>query len=687
MRTGSGTNSGNWEELIVSNYSGSTLTLTSAHTRVYVFGAGCRVQVIRIPRYWDLDLVSGQITCHPWDDTTGGVLALHVGNKFFVQWGLINASRKGFNPLDIQWGQGGAGGPGDNVFNNDAGGQSAANLNVPPCITPTPSQEFFGTLGDDGDGVPSGSLGANGTSTSGSRLYYPKGSWLSYQTTLGNAGYYPSGTGGGTGGDGGGHGGGGGIAANSNSGSSGTAGDPAENGGAAGEGAIGGGIILIKVNRLVYSDLMLSGSNLWPFIWIAGQNGAAGKNGGAGGSGGVGGEGGLGNQTGTAVYYSGGNGGNGEDGMGADGGDGANGAQAGFCGLYIGAGVFYRSMGYDYIETNPGPYIYSATVQHPGRGGAGGKGGYTLSRASLSETKRFDLDSPYSYCPPQPAGCIQEVCNCDSVMRAFQHMNNLISTNYYYPAPGLDSFSLNLGSVGINSKNYVTYRRSTGQFKYRMYHDPLLLDCYTDHYCYVFDSLDCFRAVDAFSYLRHNVHFSHTKLKAELVGSDVHFQDDSFRLNFIWSSSDQILYDVLTPTQPRCYAATCNPNSPGNPDHPSRGGEGSTGFGSQEVPLYQNDTGNLYFFTGVSGPMPEINKNEDIRLAWQNDGEVLQLTAKGEVDIWQAAVYDLSGRLRLQRTALNRSDAGLDMKSLSPGVYLLHIQSSDGDRYVKICKP
>ncbi|MFY7848662.1 MAG: T9SS type A sorting domain-containing protein, partial [Bacteroidia bacterium] len=336
---------------------------------------------------------------------------------------------------------------------------------------------------------------------------------------------------------------------------------------------------------------------------------------------------------------------------------------------------------------NPGPYIYSATVQHPGRGGAGGKGGYTHSRASLSETKKFDLDSPYSYCPPQPAGCIQEVCNCDSVMRAFQHMNNTFSTCYYYPAPGLDSFVLNSSPVVMNSKNYVTYRRSTGQFKYRMYHDPLLLDCYTDHYCYVFDSLDCFRAVDAFSYLRHNVHFSHTKLKAELVGSDVHFEDDSFRLNFVWSSSDQILYDVLTPTQPRCYAATCNPNSPGNPDHPSRGGEGSTGFGSQEVPLYQNDTGNLYFFTGVSGPMPENNKNGDIRLAWQNDGEVLQLTARGEVDIWQAAVYDLSGRLRLHRTALNRSDAGLDMKSLSPGVYLLHIQSSHGDRYVKICKP
>lgn len=87
MRTGSGTNSGNWEELIVSNYSGSTLTLTSAHTRVYVFGAGCRVQVIRIPRYWDLDLVSGQITCHPWDDTTGGVLALHVGTSFSFNGG------------------------------------------------------------------------------------------------------------------------------------------------------------------------------------------------------------------------------------------------------------------------------------------------------------------------------------------------------------------------------------------------------------------------------------------------------------------------------------------------------------------------------------------------------------------------------------------------------------------------
>jgi hypothetical protein len=88
------------------------------------------------------------------------------------------------------------------------------------------------------------------------------------------------------------------------------------------------------------------------------------------------------------------------------------------------------------------------------------------------------------------------------------------------------------------------------------------------------------------------------------------------------------------------------------------------------------------------GPMPKNNKNEDIRLAWQNDGEVLQLTAKGEVDIWQAAVYDLSGRLRLQHPALNRrSDAGLDMKSLSPGVYLLYIQSSHGDRYVKIRKP
>jgi hypothetical protein len=437
---------------------------------------------------------------------------------------------------------------------------------------------------------------------------------------------------------------------------------------------------------------MLSGSNIWPFIWIAGQNGAAGRNGGAGGSGGVGGEGGLGNQTGMAVYYSGGNGGNGEDGMGADGGDGANGAQAGFCGLYIGAGVFYRdNMGNDIIETNPGPYIYSATVQHPGRGGAGGKGGYTQTRASLTETKRFDLDSPYSYCPPQSAGCIQEVCNCDSVMRAFQYMDNLrLPPNDCYsfnPITSIHKFNLNYVASTRNSADFVEFNQNSGYFKYRMHADTVLTNCYTDYFCYVYDSLDCYNSVRSFSYIRHNVHFSHTILKADLVGSDVHFKDDSFRLNFVWSSSDQILYDVLTPTLPRCYAATCNPNSPGNPDHPSRGGEGSTGFGSQELPLYQNDTGNLYFFTGVSGPMPENIKNEDIRLAWRNDGEVLQLTAKGEVEIWQAVVYDLSGRMRLQRHALSRSDAGFDMKSLSPGVYLLYIQSSHGDRYVKICKP
>jgi putative component of toxin-antitoxin plasmid stabilization module len=66
---------------------------------------------------------------------------------------------------------------------------------------------------------------------------------------------------------------------------------------------------------------------------------------------------------------------------------------------------------------------------------------------------------------------------------------------------------------------------------------------------------------------------------------------------------------------------------------------------------------------------------------------MLQLTAVGEFDIWQSTVYDLSGRMRLQRLNASQSDVVLDMKSLSPGVYLLYIQSSHGDRYVKICKP
>jgi hypothetical protein len=119
----------------------------------------------------------------------------------------------------------------------------------------------------------------------------------------------------------------------------------------------------------------------------------------------------------------------------------------------------------------------------------------------------------------------------------------------------------------------------------------------------------------------------------------------------------------------------------------TRAEEGSTGFGSQEVPLYQNDTGNLYFFTGVSGPMPENNRQSDIRLAWQNDGEVLHLAAIGEFDIWQATVYDLSGRMRLKQPAVNKSEGDLDMNSLNPGVYLLYIQTSNGERDVKICKP
>jgi hypothetical protein len=157
-------------------------------------------------------------------------------------------------------------------------------------------------------------------------------------------------------------------------------------------------------------------------------------------------------------------------------------------------------------------------------------------------------------------------------------------------------------------------------------------------------------------------------------------------LFFDGSSSDQILYDVLTPTLPRCYAATCNPNSPGNPDHPSRGGEGSTGFGSQEVPLYQNDTGNLYFFTGVSGPKPDNNGETDIRIGWQDDALRL-ITSAGENSIAQVVVYDLSGRMRKQYRQTAHKEIQLDMQGLSPGVYLLFVGGPSGEKCIKVCKP
>lgn len=91
-----GTNAGKWEFARVEDYSGTTLTLTTALTNSYSSSGNNRAQVRVVPQYNNVTVYSGGTwTAKPWNGYTGGILAVLVKGTLTVN-GTITATGKGF---------------------------------------------------------------------------------------------------------------------------------------------------------------------------------------------------------------------------------------------------------------------------------------------------------------------------------------------------------------------------------------------------------------------------------------------------------------------------------------------------------------------------------------------------------------------------------------------------------------
>ena len=97
-------NAGRYEFQTVESISGNTITLESylgtCSGLEYSYGGG-DVQVIRVPQYTTLTIISGaNVRAPAWNGTTGGVAALHVRDTLTLS-GDINVSARGFRGGEV----------------------------------------------------------------------------------------------------------------------------------------------------------------------------------------------------------------------------------------------------------------------------------------------------------------------------------------------------------------------------------------------------------------------------------------------------------------------------------------------------------------------------------------------------------------------------------------------------------
>ena len=86
-------NAGNYEYNYVKSKAGNIIELKNKLTRQYEIPAG-KVQLVRVPYFNDV-LVSGTLTCLPWDGNKGGILVFNVADSLTLN-ANIDVSGKGF---------------------------------------------------------------------------------------------------------------------------------------------------------------------------------------------------------------------------------------------------------------------------------------------------------------------------------------------------------------------------------------------------------------------------------------------------------------------------------------------------------------------------------------------------------------------------------------------------------------
>lgn len=607
---------------VVVSYNSGTATLRveiPGSMPTFDYAASSRIQIIRVPVYWNMYLnPGGELTCSEYnhDDGTGGVAPVVVGNSAYFNGGIINAASKGYHyswAASPDLGQGGAGALGSTSYmsNNlgEPGGPPAhpvvstavggnppgistidggmqppstttklsntvytgylCHANPSPLTSPTGiSKSNNPGLNGDGQVITYGS----GSSTNMTDVLHFEPSTPTASTPwsvlrMGNSGN--PGTNGGHGGGGGGHGGtGGDITDMSNGanhlGAAGTVGQDGQSGGNAGEGARGGGIVLLKIASYSRASNVTSTRKM---IFVDGGNGDHGTKGGDGGDGGAGGDGADGRceAMGSNIIPPGGRGGFGESGIGAQGGDGGNGGQ---CGTVW---IMKKGTGFS----------FSGHVSiRGGLGGGGGTGGYSLRYIDLPLANNYVGGSitslpcnvnNWDFCAPvgPPLPDI-EICDCDKVFtHIVDDLRNLsLVTNHGGTLPSI------AGSPWqITGSGYSVYFDDDHNFQPVLYYiDPTLprntrYNCYMyrqDQYLTMMKKL--FQVDDLMTFVpnsgtTYNVGCNTTNYNGSLIQLRYYDAGNSTSWhNFTYTpgGSNGKLQDLDDPNEPIVYAGNCS---------------------------------------------------------------------------------------------------------------------------------
>lgn len=512
-----------------------------------------KMQIVRVPIHNTVTLHGGVITCHAFDGHTGGFLPLRA-IELKCKNGFFDVSAKGYFPEAITWGSPSNGASGDNVYN----GSSPISLYkdiYAICPNTTGLTLVDGSFGLEGD--PKVTNSVNGTSTTGSKVKYGiTHTQPFFRPKMGEAGYFKTGHKAGKGAEGGGFGGTGGNSASGNNGAIGSSGGNGGAGGLVGRGAKGGGIIILRIENMIYEtghEYNTTGKKLF---YINGENGKYGGNGGNGGDGGLYGIGGTGSVVGTTVNWSGGNGEPGEAGDGATGGDGSNGGNPGALGLHL-KWSYPNPSGLSNYQ-----HILSITGTNAGKAGTGGQAGFAGSSKSSSVTSNsFTLPSGYSFCSSGggTAPTMQHICNCDSVFWA------LSSATASGGASGTPPAAVHYPFADYDA--YVKY--DTGEVHlWSLYKGGNI----TSH-CYLFNDTQCMpmfekmRTAQAlpsnWDYIALNSYAAQRVSTSPLVVT-FNQRNTPHRVALRWVATDGVLYDVMEPGVPACYKGSCDSKQPVN---------------------------------------------------------------------------------------------------------------------------
>jgi hypothetical protein len=356
-----GTNSGSYDELIITSLTATSLTFSSSTSVTYATSGLNLAQVILIPQYTTVNVSAGATLTGPaWNGSTGGVLIYYANGAVTIN-GTITMTGNGFTG-----GTGGAGNAAGTLGSGGTGGAiaNAAGLNANPIGGGAGGGSPAGAGGNGGQGSILAPISGNSGTGVGAGTSGVAGTNMSSGSTILLMGGGGGGGQGGQGGQGGGGGGGGGAASNLILGSIGANGVAGIVGtasiGAGGIGGTGGGIILMRIASMTGTGTVLS-------------NGSIGSNGiGTGGNGGHGGNGGNGGG-GLAAVNSGGGGGGGKGGQGGQGPGGGGGGGSGVIAVLVGNLISWTGS-------------VSSIAGTGGVGGAGGSAGISGSGGAAGAT-------------------------------------------------------------------------------------------------------------------------------------------------------------------------------------------------------------------------------------------------------------------------------------------------------------